>query len=252
MYLWAAHSVLEDVHEAPSRADYDRFGRVSNLAKQTVFGFVLLAVILGIALFGAAGRLDYWQAWVYLVVFMGSSALITVYLWRESPQLLARRVNAGPTAEKQRSQQVIQLVASIAFLGCLVVPGLDHRVGWSNVPTYVVVLGDILAGVGFLIVFLVFKQNAFTAATIEVAADQKVISSGPYAIVRHPMYAGALVLLFGTALALGSWWGLVPFVVMTLTIAARLLDEEGFLTKNLAGYGDYCQRVRYRLVPFVW
>jgi protein-S-isoprenylcysteine O-methyltransferase Ste14 len=226
--------------------------RENNLARHTIVGFVLLAVILGVALFGSAGTLDFWQAWVYLLVFMGSSALITVYLWRESPELLARRVNAGPTAEKQTSQQVIQLVASVAFIGCLVVPALDHRFGWSNLPLYFVILGDILVAAGFLIVLRVFQENAFTAATIEVAADQKVISTGPYAVVRHPMYAGALVLLFGTALALGSSWGSVPFGVMTLTIAARLLDEERFLANNLPGYTDYCQRVRYRLIPFVW
>jgi protein-S-isoprenylcysteine O-methyltransferase Ste14 len=225
---------------------------VYSQAKQTVFGFVALAIILAFALFGAAGTLEFWQAWVYLCVFLGSSALITVYLWKESPELLARRVNAGPTAEKQRSQQLIQVLASVAFIGCLVVPGFDHRFGWSNVPIYVVICGDILVAAGFLVVFLVFKENAFTAATIEVAADQKVIATGPYAIVRHPMYAGALIMLFGTALALGSWWGLVPFIVMTLTIAARLLDEEKFLAKNLPGYADYCQRVRYRLIPFVW
>jgi protein-S-isoprenylcysteine O-methyltransferase Ste14 len=225
---------------------------VNSLARQTIGGFVLLAVILGIALFGTAGALDFWQAWVYLCVFFGSSALITVYLWKESPELLARRVHAGPTAEKQRSQQLIQILASIAFLGCLVVPGFNHRFGWSNVSIYIVILGDILVALGFLIVFLVFKENAFTAATIEVAADQKVISTGPYAIVRHPMYAGALLMLFGTALALSSWWGLVPFAVMTLTIAARLLDEERFLAKNLPGYADYGQGVRYRLIPYVW
>src|SRR5260370_29635671 len=101
-------------------------------------------------------------------------------------------------------------------------------------------------------VFFVSKENASPAAPIEVTADQKVISTGPYAIVRHPMYAGALALLFGTALALASWWGLIPFLVMTLTIAWRLLGEETFLSKNLPGYTDYCQRVRYRLIPYVW
>jgi protein-S-isoprenylcysteine O-methyltransferase Ste14 len=211
---------------------------VSNLARKTLFGFVQLAVTLGIALFGPAWTLDFWQAWVYLLVFMTSAALITVYLWKESPDLLARRVNAGPTAEKERSQQLIQLLAGVAFIGSLVLPALDHRLVWSNVPIYVDISGDILVAVGFLIVFLAFKENAFTAATIEVAVDQKVISTGPYATVRHPMYSGALIMLFGTPLALGSWWGLVLFIVMTLTIIWRLLDEETFLEKNLAGYAD--------------
>jgi protein-S-isoprenylcysteine O-methyltransferase Ste14 len=115
-----------------------------------------------------------------------------------------------------------------------------------------VVVGDVLTALGFFIVFRVFKENSFTAATIEVAPDQRVISTGPYAIVRHPMYSGALVMLVGTPLALGSWWGLLMSVLMIFAIAWRALDEEGFLLKNLPDYAEYCQRVRYRLVPFVW
>jgi protein-S-isoprenylcysteine O-methyltransferase Ste14 len=114
------------------------------------------------------------------------------------------------------------------------------------------IAGDVLVTLGFLIVFLVFKENTFTAATIEVVSDQTVISTGPYAIVRHPMYSGALVMLLGTPLALGSWWGLLMFVPMVFTIAWRALDEERVLLTNLRGYEEYCQMVRYRLVPHVW
>ncbi len=225
---------------------------MSGLVRKTVVGFAQLIVAMAIALFAPAGTLDYWQAWAYLFVFVGSAAIITWYLWRNDPSLLERRVEAGPTAERQRLQKVIQAVAAIAFIGSLVVPGLDHRLAWSDVPVALVILGDVLVAVGFFIVFRVFQENSFSAATIAVASDQKVIATGPYALVRHPMYAGALVLLIGTPLALGSWWGLLVLIPMTLVLVLRLLDEEKFLARNLSGYTEYCQRVRYRLVPYIW
>ena len=207
---------------------------------------------MGILLFAPAWTFGYWQAWVYLFVFAASSALITAYLWEQDPKLLERRLNAGPAAEKDRIQKWIQLFASFAFIGAMILPSLDHRFLWSAVPLPVVIAGDVLVALGFLIVFLVFKENTFTAATIEVVSDQTVISTGPYAIVRHPMYSGALVMLLGTPLALGSWWGLLMFVPMVFTIAWRALDEERVLLTNLRGYEEYCQMVRYRLVPHVW
>jgi protein-S-isoprenylcysteine O-methyltransferase Ste14 len=225
---------------------------VNNLAGKTVLGFVQLIAALGILLLAPAWTLYYWQAWVYLLVFTASAALITAYLWKEDPQLLERRINAGPVAENETSQKWIQLLASGVFIGTLVLPSLDHRFSWSHVPLPGVIVGDVLVALGFLIVFLVFKENTFTAATIVVTRDQKVVSTGPYAVVRHPMYAGALVMLFGTPLALGSWWGLLMFILMTFTIAWRASEEERFLLKNLSGYEEYCQTVRYRLMPFVW
>jgi protein-S-isoprenylcysteine O-methyltransferase Ste14 len=225
---------------------------MSSLARRTVLGFAQLIVAMTIALFGPAGTLDYWQAWVYLLVFVGCAEIITLYLWRHDPRLLERRIAAGPRAEKQTLQKLIQGVAAITFIGSLIVPSVDHRFAWSRVPLALEIAGDVLVVIGFFIVFQVFKANSFTAATIEVATDQKVISAGPYAIVRHPMYAGALVMLVGTPLALGSWWGLLLLVPMTFVLVLRLLDEEKFLAKNLPGYSDYCQTVRYRLIPYVW
>lgn len=225
---------------------------MNSLASKTVLGFTQLIIVLGILLLAPAWTLDYWQAWVYLLVFAVSAALITAYLWKEDPQLLERRINAGPGAENEKSQKLIQLLASFVFMGAMILPSLDHRFSWSAVPLPIVVTGDVLVAVGFLIVFLVFKENTFTAATIAVTPDQNVVSTGPYAVVRHPMYAGALVMLFGTPLALGSLWGLVMFIPMIFTIAWRARDEERFLLRNLSGYEHYCQMVRYRLVPFVW
>jgi protein-S-isoprenylcysteine O-methyltransferase Ste14 len=223
-----------------------------HLARRTILGFAKLIVGLGLFLFVPAWTLNFWQAWIYLFLFTVSAALITGYLWVKDPQLLARRVKAGPGAEKESRQQVIQILASLAFAGLLVLPSLDYRFSWSEVPFVGVVAGDLLVALGFYIIFNVFKENTFASATVEMAPQQKVISTGPYAIVRHPMYSGALVMLFGTPLALGSWWGLLPFVAITFIISWRLLQEETFLTKSLAGYSDYCHKVKHRLVPSIW
>jgi protein-S-isoprenylcysteine O-methyltransferase Ste14 len=225
---------------------------MDNLARKTVLGFTQLIAVLGVLLFAPAWTLEYWQAWVYFLIFTASSALITTYLWKKDPKLLQRRIDAGLRAENEKSQKLIQLLASFVFLAAMILPSLDHRFSWSAVPLPVVVAGDVLTALGFFIVFLVFKENTFTAATIIVTPGQKVVSTGPYAVVRHPMYSGALVMLFGTPLALGSWWGLLMFIPMIFTIAWRACDEERFLFRNLSGYKEYCQIVRYRLVPFAW
>lgn len=225
---------------------------MKSLAARTLFGFISLLLALATALFGPAWTFHYWQAWFYLFLFAACSAAITVYLWRCDPALLSRRVSAGPTAEKSRKQKIIQSFASLAFLALLIVPSLDRRFSWSHVSLWIVLLGDLLVVFGFYIVFRIFRVNSFTAATIEVADDQRVISSGPYRIVRHPMYAGALIMLLGTPLALGSWPGLFVVLPMIAVIVVRLLGEEEFLLENLRGYPGYVAQVKWRLVPFIW
>jgi len=225
---------------------------VKSLAGRTILGFTQLVVFLGAALFVPAWTLNFWQGWLYLSIFAAASALITAYLWKYDRTLLESRVKAGPRAEKEKSQKLIQLFASLAFIGTLVLPSLDCRYHWSHVTSVFVIVGDAVVAFGFLAVFIVYRENTFTSATIEVAPNQQVISTGPYAVVRHPMYAGALVMLFGTPLALGSLWGLVMFIPMTLVIAWRLLDEERYLRKSLPGYTIYCEKIRFRLVPYVW
>ena len=187
-----------------------------------------------------------------MCVFGASVTLITWYLRKNDRELLERRVNVGPAAEKEKSQKRIQTFAAAAFVGTFLLPSLDHRFSWSSVPVTIVILGDVSVALGFFIIFLVFKENTYSAGTIEVAAGQKVIATGPYASVRHPMYAGALIMLFGTPLALGSWWGLLVFIPMTIVIVWRLLAEEEFLLRNLSGYASYRDKVRYRLLPLVW
>jgi protein-S-isoprenylcysteine O-methyltransferase Ste14 len=203
-------------------------------------------------LFIPAWTLDYWQAWTFLAVYFASSLAITVYLMKKDPNLLERRMSGGPTAEKEPTQKVIMLCVSLAFICLVVVPSLDHRFAWSHMQSYMALAGDALIMLGWLAIFRVFKENSFASATIELAPDQKVISTGPYALVRHPMYAGALVMLLGIPLALGSWWGLLVIVAMMPALIWRLSDEEKFLARSLPGYVGYQKEVRYRLIPLVW
>jgi protein-S-isoprenylcysteine O-methyltransferase Ste14 len=225
---------------------------MSNLLLKTFLGFAFLMLVLALALFLPAGSLRFWQAWVYLADFAGCTILITAYLMRNDRELLARRVRGGPTAETQKSQQIIQSLASLFFIALFIVPGLDYRFHWSHVSPAISWVADAFVALGFYIVFLVFRENSYTSATIEVSGEQKVISSGPYAVVRHPMYAGAFLLLLATPLALGSWVSIPLPIPVILVIIVRLLDEEKFLSANLDGYEAYRQKVRYRLLPYVW
>jgi len=223
-----------------------------NLRTRAWFSLLVLAVVMGLLLFVPAGTVRYFPGWIYLSIFFGAAALTTRYLMRHDPALLERRMKGGPTAETRPVEKVIMLVASAGFIGLLVVSALDHRHGWSVVPLWGVLAGDALVAIGFYFIFLVYRENTFTSATIEIAADQKVISTGPYAIVRHPMYASGMLYMLGTPLALGSYWGLVPLAVMLPFLIWRLFDEERLLSEQLPGYTDYRRKVRHRLLPGLW
>jgi protein-S-isoprenylcysteine O-methyltransferase Ste14 len=225
---------------------------MNTLHKKAFGSLLLLALAMAALLFIPAGTLDYWQAWTFLAVYFAASLALTLYLMKKDPKLLERRMRGGPTAEKEPVQKIIMMFASLGFIGLLVVPALDHRFGWSHMTPLVALAGDALVAIGWLAIFFVFKENSFTAATIELAPGQKVISTGPYALVRHPMYAGALVMLAGIPVALGSWWGLLIIVAIVPALIWRLLDEEKFLARNLPGYVEYQNQVRYRLIPRVW
>jgi protein-S-isoprenylcysteine O-methyltransferase Ste14 len=225
---------------------------MSSLHRRAFGGLAILVLVTGALLFAAAGTFDYWQAGAFLAIYFTVSLAITLYLMKKDPALLARRMSGGPFAEKERSQRIIMSFASIGFIGLLVLPGLDHRFGWSQMPANVAIAGDILVVLGWIGIFFVFRENSFSSATIELAADQRVISTGPYALVRHPMYAAALVMLLGMPIALGSWWGVLTMAAVVPAVVWRLLDEERFLARNLPGYAEYQRKVRYRLLPLVW
>ena len=210
-----------------------------------VRGFIVLTALI----FLSAGTLRYWQGWSFLVTFTICSTALTVYMALYDEKLLERRLRAGPRAETETSQKIIMVLVMLGFAALLVVPVLDHRFGWSPVPPYVAIIGDALIALGYLFILFVLRENSYAASTIQIADDQRVISTGPYALVRHPMYAGALLLVIGMPLALDSWYGLLGILVLLPVLAWRLLDEERFLTRNLKGYAEYTSKVRWRLIP---
>jgi protein-S-isoprenylcysteine O-methyltransferase Ste14 len=222
------------------------------LNRKAFGGLLQLMVFMAAALFIPAGTLNYWQAWVFLGVFFIAVLAITIYLIKKDPQLLERRIKAGSGAETRRSQKIIQFLAAIAFIMIFILSALDHRFAWSVLPFYVIVAGDFLVALGLFTVFLVFRENSYASATIEIVDEQRLITTGPYAIVRHPMYSGAFVMLAGGPPALGSWWGLLAVIPIMLVIIWRLIDEEKFLRINLPGYSVYLNNVKYRLLPFIW
>src|SRR5262245_5145478 len=160
-----------------------------SLGTRAWLSMAILGIVIALLLFVSAGTIRYWQAWVFLAVFLGASVLATLDLLRRDPALLERRMKGGPMAEPEPAQRVIMIFTSLGFVGLLVVPALDHRFGWSRVPTWVVVAGNLLIVLGYILISRVFRENSYAAATIQVAEGLRVISSGPYAIVRHPMYA---------------------------------------------------------------
>ncbi len=222
------------------------------LMLQTLLTFVIGALVLGLLLFLPAWTLKYWQAWVFIVVFMVSVNAIGLYLTLKDPALLERRKKFGPGMEQSMAQKIIMSLAVLTDLGLLVFCAVDHRFGWSSVPAYVSVAGDGLVALGLFINLLVFRENSYGGSTVETVEGQRVISTGPYALVRHPMYAGVLIMVIGVPLALGSWWGLAIIAVTTPVLMWRILDEERLLKQDLPGYAEYMQKVRYRLVPHVW
>lgn len=215
-------------------------------------GLAFLLVLLALAIFGVAGTLDYWQGWLFLATFGTATLLVTLYLMVKDRALLERRVEAGPGAEQQGGQRLIQWIATAAFIAIFIVSPLDHRFGWTDPSASIVIIGDVLVALGLFFVFLVFRENSFTAGTIQVAEGQRVIDTGPYALVRHPMYAGAFVMLIGVPPALDSYFGLLAVVPLMRVIAWRAQEEERYLAANLEGYSAYLGKVRHRLVPGLW
>jgi len=222
---------------------------MDDLNARTVIAGVRGFAVLAILIFLPAWTLRYWQGWAFLATFAVASTALTVYMAVYDKELLERRLRAGPRAETESSQKIIVLLVMLGFATFLVFPVLDHRFGWSPLPAYVSIIGDVLIALGFLFIFFVLRENSYAASTIQVAEGQRVISTGPYAVVRHPMYSGALLLAIGMPLALDSWYGLVGILVILPVLIWRLLDEEQFLTRNLPGYADYKSKVRWRLIP---
>jgi protein-S-isoprenylcysteine O-methyltransferase Ste14 len=225
---------------------------MNTVTKKAIAGATWLLLVMALMLFVSAGSIRFWQGWIYWSVFCTSVVAITIYFLKHDPNLVARRTTAGPIAEPEPIQKIIQAIASALFCALLIVPGLDHRFQWSWVWFPLVLAGNALVAISFAIIFVVFKENSFASGVVQVEKEQRVISTGLYAYVRHPMYAGAGLLLIATPLALGSWWGIPVGLMLCAVIVVRLFDEERRLAADLSGYEEYRRKVPYRIVPGVW
>lgn len=226
--------------------------KTRELILKSLSGMLFLLLVMGVALFVSYGSLNYELAWLYLILFFICVTGITVYLFLFDKHLLKSRLAAGPVAETRTKQKIIQSVAGLSFLAIYILSALDYKNKCSNVPLWFSYSSDAFCVLAFVLLFYVFKQNTFLSATIEVQENQEVISTGLYGIVRHPMYTGAFILLLFTPMALGSYYGLLPVLILFAVIIYRAIDEEKELKQNLPGYKEYCRKVKYRLIPYVF
>ena len=224
----------------------------ASLARRAWVGFAKFLVVQAVVVFVPAWTLDYWQGWALIANFTLCSALSSLYFLKYDPALVERRLSVGPGAERRPQQKRIQAATSLLILALVVVGALDHRFGWSRVGGAGILIGHLLIVLGYALIFVVFRANSFAAATVQVAPGQRVVSSGPYAVMRHPMYGAAIILFAGVPLALGSAWGLLVVPLLVFAMAVRALDEEAYLAESLPGYSAYRSRVRWRILPGLW
>jgi protein-S-isoprenylcysteine O-methyltransferase Ste14 len=215
------------------------------VGSRLIMGIPALLLIL----FLPAGTFAFWEAWIYLAIVLIPMSVVMLYFLKKTPEFLVRRMKLK---EKEGEQKIIVKLAFIPFLLAFILPGLDKRLGWSNVPISMIVVAEVLVGIGYIFVVLVFKENEFASRVIEVVKGQKVIQSGPYRFVRHPMYLGATLMYIASPLALGSYWAMIPALFIIPIFIARIINEEKVLTKELEGYSEYKQKTRYRLIPGIW
>lgn len=213
-------------------------------------GRVLAAVlILGAMFFLPAGTIYYWQAWIYLAILFIPMLFVLLYLIRAEPDLLERRLRMR---EKEAEQKLLMKLSTLYFLAAYLLPGFDQRYGWSDVPVPVVLMADVIVLLGYGLFVLVLKENRYASRIVEVEENQQVITTGPYALVRHPLYLAVLLMYIFSPLALGSYWAMVLTILLPVLLVARIRNEEKVLMRELVGYGAYRQATKYRLIPGVW
>ena len=216
-----------------------------------VIRITLIFVFPGLILFLTAGSIRYIEAWIYIAVLLVPAIFVISYFYKKDPDFIKGRLLKR--REKEQMHRSVQNIFSIVFFIGLLLPGLDFRFDWSNVAMPVVIISDTLVFLSYLFIARVMEENRYASAIIEITEEQKIIETGPYRIVRHPMYTGGLIFILFTPLALGSYWALIPFSASTvLALILRIINEEKFLVANLPGYSDYCKKTKYRLIPFVW
>lgn len=209
------------------------------------FGTVAYAAIF----FSSAGTFRYWEAWLFMATLFVPMIFSVWYFLKKDPDFLERRLQ---TREHRPKQKVIQVLGAIVWLPIVLIPGLDHRFGWTTVSGEIVVLADVALLAGYYLTFLSMRENRFASRTIRVEEDQKVITTGPYELVRHPMYLGSGLMLLAAPLVLGSFLALIPNLILPGFLVLRILDEEKALLEGLPGYREYMEKTRYRLIPGVW
>ncbi len=221
----------------------------TELLRLVLSRYVMGLLALCLLFFLPAGTLDYWEAWVYLAVLFTPMSFLLVYLLRNDPELLERRMRMR---EREREQRLIIKLSYLWFPLAFLLPGLDRRWEWSQVPTWLVLGADILVFLGYSLFMLVLRENSYASRTVQVEQGQRVISSGPYALVRHPMYSGSILMYVASPLALGSYWAVLPALVIIPILVARIMNEEKVLLRELPGYEEYTRKTVYRLVPGIW
>ena len=219
------------------------------LVKNMIIKFSFVPLFIALFTLLPAGTLDFWQVYAYFGVILIPMLFVLRYFLKNDPRFLERRTRV---AEKEKEQKLIQWINLPIFISAFIVPGLDRRFGWSEVPVEVIIITDMVILGGYLIIFLVFRQNSYASRIIEINKGQKVITTGLYSLVRHPMYLGVLIMYLPTPLALGSYWGLIPMAFLPVSLVFRILNEEKVLSENLEGYKEYCLKTRYRLIPYIW
>ena len=212
---------------------------------------VLLPMMLLVAalIFIPAWTLYYWQGWLFLVSFFLPMLFVMVYMLKYERKLLEKRINVK---ERREPQAWIQIMNTGLFIAAIIIAGLDHRFGWSNIPIQGVIISDLFMLIGYFMFIRTMLYNEYASRTIEIQKGQKLISTGPYAIVRHPMYSTGIFFYLFIPLVLGSLWAMIPVLMFPLTLSLRIIDEEKALIKGLKGYKKYMKKVKYRLVPFIW
>lgn len=205
--------------------------------------------IVALIVIAPAGKWDYWQGWMYLATLFIPMFFVLAYFIKNDPSRLERRMRMR---EKEAAQRKIIAISYLYFLVAFILPDPDVRFGWSNVPALVSIIADGVVFAGYMIFVWVMTVNSFLSRTVEVDAHQQVVSTGPYAIVRHPMYFGVSLLYLASPIALGSYWALLPALIIVPLLVARIRNEEEVLRRELPGYVEYAQKVKSRLLPGIW
>ncbi len=223
---------------------------IKELLKQTIASFSVLYILMGLCFFIPAWDIFYWEAWLFIVTWLVMMLYFLRYLLKNDPELLQRRLQKG---EKREAQKLVITISNFIFFAIWLIPGFDHRFNWSFVPPILVLIADAIFAIGYIFFFQVLKENSFAARTVEVEKGvQKVITTGPYAIVRHPMYTAVLIMFGMTPLCLGSYWALIPYSLTIPLLVYRIRDEEKLLCEELEGYKEYMEKTKYRILPGIW